>query len=168
MAQLPKKLTQARLKEILKYNPETGIFTWLVRRRGTACIGSKAGTPSPAGYCQIMVDAKRYLAHRLAFLYMTGEFPKSEVDHINRDNTDNSWSNLRLATRSQNVANTKLFKTNKSGYRNVCWDKGISRWRADVKLNNKSKYLGHFDCPKQAAKVAAKWRKETFGEFAKV
>ena len=166
MAQLLTDLKQDRLKEVLDYDPETGVFTWKVNRRGTARAGTRAGTPDPVGYHQIMVDGRRYQAHRLAFLFMTGNFPISEVDHINRDNTDNSWKNLRQATRSQNVANTKINCKNKSGYRNVCWDSGIGRWRADGKVNNKSKYLGHFDSAKEAAEVAAIWRKETFGEFA--
>jgi hypothetical protein len=166
MAQLIKNLTQAKLKEILEYNPETGVFTWLIQQRGTARVGSKAGTPCPAGYCQISIKGKRYLAHRLAFLYMTGDFPKNEVDHINRDNTDNSWKNLRNATRSQNEANTRLFKTNKSGYRGVSWDKHNKCWKASGKINNKSKHIGCFSTVKKAHLAACKWRKENFGNFA--
>lgn len=105
-------LNQETLKSLLTYDPETGIFRWLkrpIRSRtdiasNAAWVGRPAGTPKD-GYVQIFVNRRGYRAHRLAFLYMTGTFPKVDVDHINGARSDNRWCNLREATSSQNLAN---------------------------------------------------------------
>lgn len=98
-------LTQARLKELLHYDPETGVWTRLVATSNSIRIGDVAGGVNH-GYVRISVDGRKYSAHRLAFLYQTGAWPSAEVDHWNLDKADNSWGNLRGATRSQNIANT--------------------------------------------------------------
>lgn len=100
-----RELTQEYLKELLNYDPETGLFTWKVARSNVVKVGGKAGTLSH-GYISINIDKRRYGASQLAFLYMTGSIPKL-VDHINLDRADNRWKNLRAADRSINARNRK-------------------------------------------------------------
>jgi HNH endonuclease len=95
-------LDQNILKRFLKYDPLSGIFIWKYRLAGKNLIGTEAGTLNSRGYLQIKILNRRYLSHRLAFLYMTGKWPKLEVDHKNNIKTDNSWDNLREATCHQN------------------------------------------------------------------
>jgi hypothetical protein len=97
-------LTQARLKELLHYDPESGAITWASRPSSRVKVGMLAGKVHPTqGYRQVRADKSLYYAHRLAWLYMTGEWPAADVDHINHVRDDNRWSNLRGATRSQNI-----------------------------------------------------------------
>lgn len=103
-------LTQARLKSLLKYDPFTGNFWWKVNRRGTAKKNSVAGAVSTAGYRQIKINGPLYLSSRLAFLYMTGKWPKGYVDHINRNRADNRWENLRECTNAENQYNASIKK----------------------------------------------------------
>ncbi len=98
-------LTQERLKELLRYDPKTGLFIWIVDRGGFAKAGTVAGSPNNEGYIQIRVDRVLYKAHRLAWLYMKGAHPPAEVDHRNRKRADNRWRNLRLASESEQAFN---------------------------------------------------------------
>lgn len=107
-------LTQSELKLLLNYCPITGTFTWMKRSNSHVDAGSVAGTLRPDGYINIGVKGKRYQAHRLAFLYMLGEFPSYDVDHINKVKNDNAWINLRPATRSENMQNTSKKSNNTS------------------------------------------------------
>jgi hypothetical protein len=100
------ELTQDRLRELLDYDPDTGIFTWMVNRRGgKAAVGVVAGSRNTDNYVSITVDGEEYLAHRLAFLYMTGAFPPKQVDHINTAKSDNRWCNLRACTSKEQMDN---------------------------------------------------------------
>jgi hypothetical protein len=117
-------LTQERLKEVLHYDPDTGVFTWRVRLSNVTPVGSVAGTfiGSVADrargrmYRSIKIDRVAYRAHRLAFLYMTGEFPADEVDHTGHDRCDNRWRALTKATRRSNGQNQSLRETSKTGH----------------------------------------------------
>lgn len=111
-------LTQQKLKSILSYDPLTGYFTRIASKL-TNKIGTKAGTITSTSYISINVNGRSYQAHRLAFLYMTGEWPKEQVDHINGICDDNRWSNLRDCTRSENFRNTGARKNNKTGVKGV-------------------------------------------------
>lgn len=111
-------LTQDRLKELFTYDPNTGYFTRNISTKGTNA-GERAGTITVKGYISIGVDGKHYLAHRLAFLYMTGEWPKEHVDHKNEIKIDNTWENLRDCTRSENFKNTGARKNSKTGVKGV-------------------------------------------------
>jgi len=112
-------LTQKRLKELLRYNPETGHFTWLVSTAWRIKVGDVAGSVSTCSgkkYIETNVDGERYRLHRLVFLYMTGEMPHNHVDHINGNGLDNRWINLRQVTLRENHRNTRLQSNNTSGF----------------------------------------------------
>lgn len=151
-------LTQERLKELLDYDPETGVFTWKVYRGGRTKKGEKAGNVNGEGYTHIKVDGKQYKAHRLAWLYMYGTFPNKDIDHINRNKIDNSIYNLREVSNQQNSWNQKVAKNNTSGFTGVTWYKRVGKWGAYIKVDYKRKHLGFFAAPEQAhaAYLAAK------------
>ena len=137
-----KILTQDRLKELLNYNPETGVFT--------KKSGKIAGTVRPDGYQKITIDWKQYYSHRLAWLYMTGELSK-DVDHIDRNPSNNRFNNLRSVTKSQNQHNRVKQCNNTSGYKGVIYFKRTGRWRANIWVNDANHYLGYFDTPEEAS-----------------
>lgn len=144
-------ITQERLKELLNYNPETGLFTWL-GKKSSQRLGRVAGTPNTDGYTSICVDYRLYLAHRLAFLYMTGEWPKQQVDHINHSESDNRWCNLRDVSQSVNKRNSRgLQKNNKSGFRGV-YKRG-EKYRACTNLGGKTLNIGTFHSAEEAYKA---------------
>lgn len=122
-------LTKERLQELLIYNTVTGIFTWKVNRRGTAKAGTVAGRPNNKGYIDISIDGKRYKAHRLAWLYITGSWPENQIDHINRIRDDNRLANLRDVTQSENLRNCGVSKSTASGIKNV-YKSGNGWWSA--------------------------------------
>jgi hypothetical protein len=118
-------LSQARLKQLLHYNPKTGHFTWRVNRPGRfARIGIRAGTITRAGYRQICIDQKLYRAGPIAVFYMTGSWPRRMADHHNGKSADDRWLNLRNANNSQNTANSRAQK--KKLYSSL---KGVTRHR---------------------------------------
>lgn len=94
------------VRSLLSYDPPTGIFRWLVTRSNAAIVGAIAGTPHGDGYVLIGIDGQQYLAHRLAWLYMTGEWPKGKLDHRDRVRNNNIWTNIRAATNAQNSVNS--------------------------------------------------------------
>lgn len=143
-------LTQQRLKELLQYDPETGLFTRL-QDKGPSKKGTVAGTKrTKDGYISISIDYKKYQAHRLVFLYMTGTFPLKQVDHINRDREDNRFNNLRHVSPQENQHNNSLSKKNTSGVTGVSWNKGIKKWHAYIKVNYKRINLGFFNTIEEA------------------
>ena len=130
------QLTQERLKELFTYEPTTGVFT----RKSNGSVATNIHN----GYVRIFIDYKEYRAHRLSYLYMTGEFPVSIVDHINHDKTDNRWSNLREVTHQENCKNMSLYKTNNSGTVGVYFHKRDKQWIACIYTDGKKKHLGCF------------------------
>jgi hypothetical protein len=141
-------LTQERLKELLHYNPETGLFSWLVNRARGATKGVIAGTLKE-GRIDIMVFRKHYKAHRLAWLYVHGSFPKEQIDHINGNPSDNRLSNLREATHSENQQNIRRAQVNsKTGVLGVSPCRG--KFQASIKANNKQYNLGKFNSIEEA------------------
>jgi hypothetical protein len=135
-------LTQQRLKELFAYDPDTGILTRLVSTNRMAKAGTDAGTSDGAGYLRISIDRRRYRAHRLAWLYVHGEFPSAEIDHINRVRSDNRLLNLRAATKSENQQNTTTKVNNISGVKGVHWSKCAKKWQAEICVDGRSTYLG--------------------------
>jgi len=160
-------LTAEALRLVLHYNPETGVFTRLVPA-SNAAAGEVAGSEDEDGYIVIGVQGAQHRAHRLAFLYMTGEWPAQQVDHRNLDKGDNRWTNLRFATPSQNNQNAPVKSNNTSSCKGVSWYVAGKKWRARIVLNKREISLGYFDdfdAAKAAYEAAAC---EIFGEFARL
>ena len=141
-------LTQARLKEFLHYDPETGIFTWKVsrtKRAGRTQIGDIAGDIDKLGYGRVGIESKRYKTHRLAWFYMTGEWPIYDIDHINGNTTDNSFNNLRDICKSANMQNQrKARKDNSTGYLGVEYNKTNKKFIASISIKGRKTHLGCF------------------------
>ena len=156
-------ITQDQLKELLKYNPETGLFYWQKSSRWTT-IHSVAGTTKDT-YVKIRINGKNYYAHRLAWLYTYGIWPKGDIDHKNRDKKDNRLVNLREATRSQNKYNVGLTLANNSGHKGVQWVGCRQKWRVDCRVGGVQYYLGLFSTVKEANKVYNEFAKRHHGEF---
>jgi hypothetical protein len=160
-------LTQVRLKELLHYDPETGKWTWLVTR-GAAHIGDVVSCKDARGYIQFNVEGKLRKAARLAWFYMTGEWPPDEIDHKDRNRLNNRWDNLRLATHSQNMANRNVSSNNLIGIKGVMAVRSMKSkpFRARVLIDGKSKHLGYFATSELANAAYMKAASEYHGEFA--
>lgn len=160
---MKEKLTQERLKELLHYDPETGVFIWnksgfgFKKDKITNCLHKNSG------YIVIRVNNKLYKAHRLAFLYMEGYLPENEVDHIDRNRSNNKWNNLREVSRSCNVRNSNVPKNNKSSIKGVYYDNNLKKYRSRIVIKNKSISLGCFISLLDAAK--ARWQAEVKYNF---
>lgn len=169
-------LTADYVREILAYNPETGVFRWKPRpeKPGRGGIfprtGKIAGRINTGGHRQIMIGAHGYLAHRLAYLIMTSEWPSEEIDHMNGARDDNRWANLRSATHTQNVRNCKKYRQNSSGAKGVFFIAGAKRptWHAAIRVNKKSIYLGRFFDFEKAKSAYAAAAIKYHGKFAKI
>ena len=135
-------ITQERIKKLLSYDPDYGVFTRLTSAGGFV-KGTKAGSNHNAGYLRIGIDGREYLCHRLAWLYVTGELPK-QIDHINHIRTDNRWCNLRSVDSQENHKNTSIRKDNKSGAIGVHWNKEKKRWGSQININKKTVHIGYF------------------------
>jgi len=135
------QLTQTELKGLFHYNPETGIFIRLTNQAPIARKGGIAGTKTKAGYIRISINYKKYFAHRLAWLYMTGAWPANEIDHENHIKDDNRWDNIRDETHAENMKNQSIGKNNSSGIAGVSWFQKLKAWRANIGINGKDKCL---------------------------
>lgn len=160
-------LTAERLREVLRYDPETGGFTWIKATGKKVRPGKPAGSVSKThGYAILGVDGTSYRAHRLAWLYVYGHFPEGHIDHINGDTSDNRLCNLREATRTQNLANSRRYKNNKSGLKGVHWHPQSGKWRVQVRLNRRNHHVGLFADRHDAHRAYLDAASQLFGEFA--
>ena len=173
------KITQTYLKQRLHYDPETGVFTWL--RRSGATMGERLFNTKfsgkRAGYIWTYKKSRTkyrsihligtYQEHRLAFLYITGRFPKTGVDHIDGDGLNNKWNNLRKANQSQNKANGRLNLNNTTGFKGVTFQKITNKYCAQIYVRGRNISLGCFNSAKAASIVYRDASKKYFGEFAR-
>lgn len=150
---LQESLDHGTLISLLEYDPLSGNFFRRSSNKKTA-IGTKLNI----GYLQIRILGVRHSAHRLAWLYMTGSWPISCIDHINRDRSDNRRCNLRECNYTENARNKAA--------RGYSWVKKVSSWRAEIKIPDKIVYLGSFDNELDARAAYLRARKQYYGEFA--
>ena len=146
-------LTAERVREILNYDPLTGIFTWLIKPSTHVFPGDTAGCKRSDGYRLVRAEGHLYRAHRLAWLYVHGVWPPGEIDHINRDPSDNRLKNLREANRPQNMHNTVIKSSNKTGFIGVSRNVARRNFQVHVRREGKHIFLGHFDSAEDASAV---------------
>lgn len=162
------------------YDEATGNLIWkerpteyfnnesMTRKWNKRYVGKVAGGRSGKGYIQVHVCGKLRYAHRIISEMFDGPLlPKQQIDHIDTNKVNNRRWNLRRCSNSQNNMNGGLRANNTSGFKGVCWSKGINRWQAEIMVNNKAKHLGYFHDPKDAHAAYCEAAKELHGEFAR-
>jgi HNH endonuclease/AP2 domain len=154
-------MTPEYVRELLEYDPITGVFTWR-KSRSKISPGQVAGNVSR--YRTIKIDRKHYLAHRLAWFVTFGEWPPNQIDHINGVRDDNRLINLRLATQSENNVNAQTPK-NKTGFRGVAPHR--RKWSAKIRINGRKQHLGLFDTPEEAYRCYCAAAQRIYGEFGR-
>ena len=161
-----KPLTVEHLREALHYDPTTGKMIWRANRL-LKLIGKEAGTPYDSGLINIMVNGGLYKRYRLAWFYMTGEWPEGDIDHKDCDPANDRWDNLRLATRAQNEWNKPKRRNNTTGFKGVWYDARRRKFTAEITHNYKYQYLGSYDTPQEAHVAYARAAKQYRGEYAR-
>lgn len=160
------------LAHYFSYAPDTGALTWRVRPCRNVFAGDKAGSVSPRGYLRVMLKKRLLNVHRIAWKLMTGDDLGQEIDHINGDPADNRFCNLRIATHAENQRNRRVMRTSSTGIKGVRWGGhscARSRvWRADIRVNGRRKYIGHFATQEEAEIAYAVAAIEFHGEFARM
>ena len=156
-------LTKEYLHQIFEYK-DGGLFWKITKKKIKA--GSKVGALGSNGYLSTNIEKKRYLLHRLIFLFHHGHLPKL-IDHIDGNRFNNNINNLREATFSENICNSKLYKSSKSGFKNVYWLKNANKWAVRLNINKKRVFLGLFEDVELADLVAHEARDKYHGKFAK-
>jgi hypothetical protein len=153
------------LRKILDYDPAAGCFVWK-KSQGSSRAGEIAGTVNkPLGHIHIMIDRVWYYAHRLAWLHVHGEWPRSNLDHINGIPSDNRIVNLRCATQSQNRMNAALRRDNKAQLKGVYFETRRSKWRATINRNRRTIFLGRYATAHEAHQAYVFAAKKLHGEF---
>jgi hypothetical protein len=151
----------------MSYDPATGIFTARITT-GNRRAGMAAGTLHASGYEVIKFQGRSVYAQRMAWFWVYGVWPPTELDHINGDKADNRIANLRPATKVQNSMNRGANKNNAAGVKGVCWRPDTGRWRAYITINGRKKSLGSFDDIEDAAAAYRTAATKSVGEFARV
>jgi len=160
-------LTAETVRELLDYDPVTGSLAWRKPRRGSRGVGKSAGSLEKDGYRRIRISGVQYSAHHVAWCHWHGQWPLSEMDHINGDRSDNAIANLRLATRSENEANIRLPRTNTSGFKGVHFHQQNKKFQATIGTGNRKKHIGYFDTAEEAHAAYCAAAEKFFGEFAR-
>lgn len=158
-------ITQELLRELFTYDPATGVFNWRAAR-GNKAAGDIAGTPTHLGYIAISVERRRLYAHRMAWLFVTGEWPEHQLDHINGYRADNAWTNLRPATATENARNRKIRSDNTTGKTGVVRTRS-GKFEARICIAGKQRRLGTYATADEANSAARTAREATFGAFAR-
>ena len=170
-----KPLTAQRLRELLSYDQLTGDFTRVGASRPQSAhyVDKAAGFVKPGtvgnggGYVMVTVDGKAHRAHRLAWLYMTGDWPEADIDHRDGNRANNRWDNLRAATRSENIHNMGLRARNTSGRKGACYDAKRQKWLAQIVVNGKYIHLGRYETRDEAGDAYDAAARRHFGVFAR-
>lgn len=159
-------ITRERLMEVLDYNQETGVFTWVKPTGYRAKAGDVAGAVGTIGYRHIKIEGKHYYAHRLAWFYVNGAWPSKQIDHIDGSRLNNAIANLREATNAQNNWNKRKQVNNKSGFKGVSWSSTAGKWWAQINREGRHYNLGYYDCPAEAAKAYQSAAERIHGDYA--
>jgi hypothetical protein len=159
-------LTHERLTELLAYDAERDVFRWRTSRRGVSA-GQVAGCVRGDGYRVIGIDGHPYLAHRVAWFYVHGEWPHANLDHADLSRSSARLDGLRPATKSQNAANSPLGRNNTSGAKGVTWERRRQKWKAQIKVNYRNIFLGEFASKDDARAAYAAAAQKYFGEYAR-
>ena len=139
-------LTHEEVRRLFHYDKDTGIVTRNVYTSSRSKIGDVVGSfDKYHGYLRVNINHKSYRIHRIIFLWMNGDFPKHQVDHINQIRTDNRWVNLREVTHKDNLRNLSLRGTNTSGFNGVNWNKATSKWLSYIRVDGKLIRLGLYE-----------------------
>ena len=154
------------LQKHLSYNPKTGLLHWRIRGFGRQ-FNRPAGNTDPLGYRGIGFKGRRYLAHRLAWLFMTGKWPRHFIDHRDGNPKNNRFSNLRQATHSQNQQNSTGKRGTIAGLKGVIWVPARCKWQAKIFHGGKQHYLGLCGTPEAAHKAYRAAAIKHFGKFAR-
>jgi len=161
------ELTQQRLHEVLRYDPDTGEFRWRVRIRPNIQAGDIAGTRMRSDWWAIHLGGHVYRAHQLAWFYMKGEWGRPVIDHRDGNPLNNRWNNLRLSTRSENCANRRRDITNTSGFKGVSFDRRRGNWIARIMKESRNYFLGRFATAEEAHEAYGAAARLLYGEFAR-
>ena len=161
-------LTQAELRLLFDYDPETGMLTRRVQTSSNAAAGCQAGYTNGGGYIRVGLHRRSYGAHRLIWLYVYGCWPAREIDHVNTCPSDNRLCNLREATRRQGLHNTSRRRDNRSGIKGVRWSQRHQRWVAKLNRPDGSVFQRRLRSKEAAAAAYAQEAARQFGEFARV
>jgi hypothetical protein len=159
-------LTRDYVAGLMDYQRDTGTFIWRVTQ-GSVKAGRRAGSRHSSGYVHVRINKRGYKAHQLVWLMETGTWPAFPLDHIDGDGGNNHHSNLRDCTMSQNKANSRSYKNNKSGIKGVCYNKKLNRWGASIQCGGKRHHLGLFHTKEEAAEVYMASAALFFGPFAR-
>lgn len=152
--------TVAQLRQLLTYDPDTGVLTWrrrqgpYWRRWNKMYAGKTAGGPTPDGYIFLKIFGVSFAAHRVIWKMVTGRWPKC-VDHWNGVRHDNRWENLRSGSRQMNQRNQGMHKSNTSGRTGVSWNRFTDKWVAQIGMCGRSHYLGSYDNFEDAVEARA-------------
>jgi hypothetical protein len=162
-------ITADMVREALSYDLDSGVFRWAKRINKKTVPGRVAGYRPDGGYAQIRIAGKLYKAHRLAWLWMTGEWPSGEVDHKDRDRSNNRWLNLRLASPSENKCNIGKLSNNSTGYKGVCFQPRATHrpYTAEIRFKGVRRYLGSFRTAEEAHAAYRRAAEQQHGEFAR-
>ena len=158
-------IDQNIVKKLFYYDAESGMLIWRNGNGRNVKPWQQVKAPNGNGYYTAKINGKSYLVHRLAWLYMTGEMPINDIDHINGIVIDNRLCNLRQATASENLKNARIRNDNKSGEKGVCFDINRKKWMASASLNGKNKFLGRFDNLQDASDAYQSFAKLHHGDF---